>query len=52
MATFAMKRRAVTLFKNGFMGKSTQRHNMISWLNAVETLGDKWLLYPKIKKII
>lgn len=51
--TFALKRKALTIFKNKFADKSTVRHNVVQWLKAVEYLGSHWILAesPKLKKI-
>lgn len=51
MVTFSQKRKALTLFKNKLVSKSTVRHNVVQWLKAVEYLGEKWVLANKVTRL-
>lgn len=51
MASFALRRKAITLFKHDLAPKSTARHNAKQWLRCIEILGDKWLLVQKVQPI-
>lgn len=51
MTEFQLKRRAVRLWANPMVPRSTVRHNRRAWLRSVLRLGDKWLLHEKVKRI-
>lgn len=40
----SLARRAVRMYNNDMVPKSTNRHNQKSWLRSVHLLGDRWLL--------
>jgi hypothetical protein len=42
--SFAVKRRAIQLFRNDVVAKRTQRHNQVMWLRARQILGNRYLL--------
>ena len=48
--TFALKRKALTLFKNKSVDKSIVRHNVVQWLKAMEHLGENWILSKQVKR--
>lgn len=44
MTNMTLARRAVRLYNNTMVPKTTNRHNQRSWLRSVHMLGDRWLL--------
>lgn len=52
MTEFQLKRRAVRLWANPMVPRSTVRHNRRAWLASVLRLGDKWLGNPMDKELL
>ncbi len=51
MASFSLKRKALTLYNNPMADKATNRHNARGWLRAVCILGDKWILANNVGRV-
>lgn len=50
MTTMKLARRAIQLFSNDWVPKSTNRHNQRHWIASIRSLGDRWLLAKPINK--
>lgn len=46
----SLMRRAVRLFNSEYVPKEVNRANRIAWLNAVQMLGDRWVLKQPVQK--
>lgn len=51
MTNLALKRRAIRLYRNPMVPKTTQRHNQAMYLRALAILGDRYVLRQPAQRL-